>query len=269
MEQLTHEQRKQAAAAKKEREEAEVKQLFPQVVKQVAAAMGYTPRFHYKTQSGGKGEPFQRCYAVIESGARVITISTSDYSPDFRLSISGDYDMGPSELQVGWPYGLSRPSITVSMRRDAAAIAKEITNRFLPDYDAACAKIAERVKQATDYRDALHSTIYRLAAVAGVEVRKLNNGEPSNEFHKYYGANYTGPRLEVGCSNDGATVKIDCGVELAAAVIKAIETLATITNPNNHSIRFALFRDDDTNPSDPAEENRRITAFGHSPIKAE
>lgn len=221
---LSYDERKQAAREKKEREEKEIQALFPQAIKAIAAALGGSARFH-----GKNGEAYYRCYAVIQMGERTISLSTSDSSPDFRLSISGEYDMGPSELNVGWPYGVSRPGITVSIRRDAAAIAKEIKTRFLPDYDAACAKIAERVKQATNFRDSVQSTVKRLAAAAGVE--PLKNGhradELVNEFHKYYGANCTGPRLEVGCSNNGATIKLDCGVELAEAVIKAIEALAT------------------------------------------
>jgi hypothetical protein len=235
---MDYEAKRKAAQEKKERELTEIRALFPERVKQVAAILGMKPRFHSKRSNGGTGEPYSFGHAVIEGGSRVICFNTSEYSPDFRLAISGDYNMGPDNVSVSWPYGLSRPSITVGLRREAVAIAKEITTRFLPDYDAACTRIAEQVKQATDYRDSLRSTTDRLAAIAGVKVREVHGTkELRTEFFKYYGANSTEPRLEVKASSDGAEIKFDCGVELAAAVIKAIEALATVANPSHYSIQ--------------------------------
>jgi hypothetical protein len=227
-----YEEQKQRARERKDREEAEVKALFPERVKQVAALMGLPAVF---TMSNG--EPFARCTAIIgerdASKGRSIHLSTQDYSPDFRLCISGDYEMGDGETKVSWPYRMARPSITVGLRRDAAAIAKEIKSRFLPDYDAACAKLAELLKQATEYRDAKRGALARLAQIAGVEIPKKRHewdNDPES-FWKYYGKeSCTGPRLEVKVSADSADIKIDCGIELAATIVKAIEALLTGRN---------------------------------------
>jgi hypothetical protein len=218
----TFEERRQAAREKKEREEAEVRALFPAKVEQIAAALGMTARFRFK--NGGE---VHYCAAWLEDGTRTIHLTTQEYSPDFRLNVSGDYDMGPRELSIGWPYGVSRPSITVGLRRDAAVIAKDIQNRFIPDYDAAAAKVAEQVKSAVDYRDSRRSNIKRLAEVAGVELREnLPAGHEQVEFYKYYGEQpYTHPKLEVNVSRDSAKIEFDGSIERVAQVIAAIEQI--------------------------------------------
>lgn len=218
MEYLTSEQRRQAAREKREREEAECKALFPEQIKGVAAMLGLTPRFTFKD-----GSKAFYPYAVLEGEGRAIHVTNRDN--DFRLHISGEYETGPSELSVS-QHGIERPSITVGMRRPVEAIAKEIKSRFLPGYDAACALLAERVREATERRDSQRAITDRLARIAGVEVRKVHGtNQLQTEFFKYYGAEpYTLPKLEVKVSSGGdVTIEIDCGVELAAKIIAAMD----------------------------------------------
>lgn len=201
-----------------QRAEAEVKTLFPEQVNRVAVLLGMTARF-----TGKNGEPYFYSVAWLEDEDHCIHLTTQDSHPDFRLHISGDYDTGPSDLSVSIN-GIERPRISVDMHRDAEAIVRQIKLRFLPGYDEARAQIAERVRQATGYRDSVRSNCDRLAAIAGVEVRKVQGTDQlQTEFFKYYGEKpFTHPRMEVKVSSD-VSIKIDCGVELAAEIIADLE----------------------------------------------
>lgn len=141
---------------------------------------------------------------------------------DGKVSVSGNWNFGDRELGITFPYGKTQPKISVALDRGAAVIAKEITRRFLPDYDKLFAEISETVRTHTAHRDKKTAIVGRLAAVAGVAPDRINN----HKFSVYHDSD--APHVEVEVYGT-VTLKIDTLSESLAT-----EILQLVNNRTKH-----------------------------------
>lgn len=133
---------------------------------------------------------------------------------DGKVTVSGNFSYGDRELGLSFPYGKSQPKISVSMDRGAETIAKEITRRFLPDYDRLFAEISETVRVQTAERDRKTGVVGRLAAVAGANPNRIK----PNGFAVYFGMEL--PNVEVTVYGT-VSIKLDnLTEEMAAEILK-------------------------------------------------
>lgn len=131
---------------------------------------------------------------------------------DGKMTVSGNFNYGDRELGITFPYGKSQPNISVSMDRGAATIAKEITRRFLPEYDKLFSEISETVRTYTAHRDKKTAIVGRLAAIAGVAPDRINN----HKFSVYHDSDAPHVAVEVYGT---VTLKIDTLSEALATDI--------------------------------------------------
>jgi hypothetical protein len=97
-----------------------------------------------------------------------------------RFVISGTYPRD-NRGELHFPYGVDRPSITVSASRSVEAIVQAIKSRFLPEYDA----IFATMKASNDKNNAYVSKRYALTAEFAKLVGKKIDPEEKfgNRFH--------------------------------------------------------------------------------------
>ena len=161
-------------------------------------------------------------YVHIEhTDGRGICFSIRVYHPDRKVNISGDYNYGPSDLNIGWPYDKSRPEINATMSRGAEVIAKEITRRFLPTYNERFAEITSNVKTATEYRDRQTGTSKRLAKIANAGTERMNrDGAGFSVYHN------DRPYFDVQVYSDVKLTINSLNEDQAAAIIRLVESWA-------------------------------------------
>jgi hypothetical protein len=133
---------------------------------------------------------------------------------DGKVSVSGNWNFGDRELGISFPYGKSQPKISVALDRGAAVIAREITRRFLPEYDKFFAEISEMVRVHTEHRDRKTGIVGRLAAVAGAEPGRIHG----HKFSVYHDSDAPHVAVEVYGT---VTLKFDnLNEELAAYLLQ-------------------------------------------------
>lgn len=101
---------------------------------------------------------------LADSEGRTFRISP-DWQRGDRLQVSGDYPttkLGESRAAVY--RGEPNPDITISVSRQPAAIAQDIARRFLPEFHARWAVVAQRVREADEYDAKLSTLKSRLVA---------------------------------------------------------------------------------------------------------
>jgi hypothetical protein len=168
-------------------------------------------------------------FRIADADGRVFAIHA--YDSDFRrsggkLSISGDYPAS-NELGVSsTPHGMTRPSISVSMSRGAATIAKEITRRFLPDYTAIFLKMAANIHSAAVERAHRGAIALRLAELAGCDM-SLSTQHGGGFWHASHNGfrvyQNSGPYPEVKIGYGGAEVAVNnCSEALAAKILALV-----------------------------------------------
>lgn len=115
-----------------------------------------------------------------------------------KLEIKGYYNYGSSDLGISLSHRDVRPDINVSLDRGGVAIAKDIKRRFLGDYTKLFLEVSERVRAATEYRDACLGLAQRLAALAGArEDRVSTRGFSYNYGSKVREAKVSDRRVDI------------------------------------------------------------------------
>ena len=105
-------------------------------------------------------------------------ISGDGYNKPTKCTISGGLNVGPNGQYVEVHENVKRNdythwervdpgSISVTIARGAAVIAKEINRRFLPEYFRILALANSQVVKENDYKKAKRANLVRLAAAAG------------------------------------------------------------------------------------------------------
>jgi hypothetical protein len=165
------------------------------------------------------------CRAVLRCGAHKhrIAIDGDQYGHTGKFHVSGWFDFGPSELNLGMPYGVSSPSIDVSQSRGGAVLGKEIQRRFLPDFNAVCQKVDLRTSEAATFRFQRTGLLQRLASVVSGKERVMLN-EDRGDLSLYGGE---GERtIDIHASRNSVDLKIsDVSEETAAAIIRLVRGL--------------------------------------------
>jgi hypothetical protein len=148
-----------------------------------------------------------------------------------RISFSGDYPEAAREHHSIINYARSRlnwstsPSITVSLTKKPAAIAKDIERRLLPD----ALRMAEMVKQIRAEHDAHENAgktnMERIAGLLGKEPPK-KNGRPEGDkeisfmLERYRNGDGYG---DITCRGDKVEIRIrSINIELAERVLKVL-----------------------------------------------
>jgi hypothetical protein len=119
-----------------------------------------------------KAEDVRDHVMLRDADGRRVELCVPQYNYTGKVEVSGWFDYGPTHLGISFPYGKTRPQISVSLSRGGAVIAKEIKRRFLPAYDELFHSIGESVRKATNYRDTQMGITARLAALAGAEPKR-------------------------------------------------------------------------------------------------
>jgi hypothetical protein len=136
------------------------------VAREIAAAWGseWTAREHENNEVRRDGGYMVLCH---KSDSRVIVLTVRLYEPVAKIDVYGRYVTGPDYLKLSGLKGNVRPSISVSLDRPGAAIAKDIARRFLPDYTRVFTDICASVIAHQEVWDSKASASARLGALAG------------------------------------------------------------------------------------------------------
>lgn len=134
-------------------------------------------------------EPTEDTYTVYlrNAGKARIYIQFDGYGDKLqRLIVSGYQNIGKNGAYVevynrgedgtGWNR-VTEPSITVAVSRGCAAIARDITKRFLPEYLRVFALVEEKVAADAVYEATIAKNRNRLAAHCGVALHADDNGK--------------------------------------------------------------------------------------------
>jgi hypothetical protein len=166
------------------------------------------------------------CRAVLRCGmhGHRIAIDTDKYGHRDKFYVHGWYDFGPSELNLGMPYGLSTPDITVSQSRGGEVLGKEIQRRFMPDFNAVGAKLDARTREASEFRGARTGILERLASVVAITGERVALNQDRGDLSLY---GKEGARtIDIHASRDSVDLKInDVSEETAAAIIRIVRGL--------------------------------------------
>lgn len=191
----------------------------------VAAALGET----WHALPGRKPE-FQidvcMYFRIAHADGRSFSMGASDYRWNGKIDVSGDYPQS-SELGVtSTPHGMTRPAISLSLSRGAAAIAKDIARRFLPDYTALYLKMLENVRNAAVERAHRGGISLRLAELAGCDMSLSTRHDggfwhASHDGFSAYKSGATYPEIKVGYGS--IDVKVNgCSEALAAKILALV-----------------------------------------------
>ena len=172
---------------REDREKKELISLLLSTAKEIASELGDGWELHANQPSEQNVNGWVR---LSNPDGRGIRLTVCSYNFRGKVDITGDYDFGPSELGVHFPYGKSRPGISCTLSRGGAALAKEITKRFLPLYNERFAEIAETLRKYTEERDRKLGIAKRLGELASVRSDRINVAGFS-DFRS------TGPSVEV------------------------------------------------------------------------
>jgi hypothetical protein len=182
------------------------------------------------TLEPNSGVDGDECRAVLRCtmhGHR-IAIDGDNYGHTGKFYVHGWYDFGPSELNMGMPYGLATPSINVSQSRGGEALAKEIERRFMAEFHAVGGKLDERTRAAAEFRATRTGILERLASVVAVTRERvtLNQDRGDLSLNGYVDGNSVWSSIDVHASRSSVDLKIsDVSEETAAAIIRLVRGL--------------------------------------------
>jgi hypothetical protein len=193
------------------------------ILNQASIADGTWAKWALEPNSGIEGD---ECRAVLRCGGRGhrIAIDGDNYGHSGKFYVHGWYDFGPSELNLGMPYGLSSPSISVSQSRGGEVLGKEIVRRFMGEFYAVVAKLDERTRAAADFRGARMGILERLADVVATTGERVAINPDRGDLSLY---GREGERtIDVHGSRSSVDMKInDVSEETAAAIIRLVRGL--------------------------------------------
>jgi hypothetical protein len=138
------------------------------VAREIAAAWGseWTAREDADEETRRDGGFMYLCH-VSDSRRIVLTVNTWDAKP--KMDVHGTYVTGPDYLGLHGCKSNQRPSISVSLDRPGAALAKDIARRFLPEYTALFTDICAIVIAHQEAWDAKAGAAGRLGTLAGAK----------------------------------------------------------------------------------------------------
>lgn len=155
---------------------------FSELSKQVADQLGYTCSFNPDTS-------YSVFYAYLVQDDKELTLCNGQYGKTDRIVISGNY---PKPIDGGGYYGKST-SITVTEKKDAAAIAKDIMKRFMPGYLEELATVLEHNKERNAEVNLAKNALEAVAEALGTRPRFQNNRGLSgsgdvwhNDLHSFH-----------------------------------------------------------------------------------
>jgi len=129
------------------------------------------------------------------------------------------------------PYrvGAVAPSITVSIDRSAAAVARDVERRLLPKQEAAVAEQAQSVAKWQASTDSLEAFAQRLAAAAGSSVDAIGRGSGRDyrRISLYTGTMAIGGKVEIGSATSARfeiSVSGAANAERIAALLHELNT---------------------------------------------
>ena len=183
-------------------------------------------------------EPTEDVYSVYLRNAGQARIylqfdSSKGYNMNDRVLVTGHMHIGKNGQYVevydrradgmGWNK-VSAPRITSALSRGCAAIAKDISKRFLPEYLRVLALAEAKVQADADYDASITANLQRLAKVAGVNVPtgQQRYGEVNKSFHFRVGESryYT-----VTASAKDCSLKLDTlSLEQAEFIIRYLKS---------------------------------------------
>jgi hypothetical protein len=126
-----------------------------------------------------------------------------------RIEVHGNFHIGRNREFIDvreWNHSTSErcklPEISVSGSRGAAAIAKEIKRRFLPEYLTLLQKAIEKRDAAASWEDKTRANLVTLAAIVNASVPTERDRTTASFYHndKAYG--------DIQCSGDSVTLKL-------------------------------------------------------------
>jgi hypothetical protein len=122
-----------------------------------------------------------------------------------RIVVSGDWPRTAGG-QLPKRYSEKLPSITVADSRSPQAIARDITRRFLPDYQAKLAEFRQRVADDNAYHKAVADLSARMAKALGLEVTDMKTQREGQL--RLYGALSGDAWGDIEVSRDSVTLKL-------------------------------------------------------------
>jgi hypothetical protein len=140
-----------------------------------------------------------------------------------RVEVHGNFHIGRNREFVDvreWNHSTSErcklPEISISGNRGAAAIAKEIKRRFLPEYLPLLQKAITKRDEHASYEDKTHANLVILAAIVNASVPTERDRTTASFYHndKAYG--------DIQVSGDSATLK------LSSLTMKQAERILTL-----------------------------------------
>jgi hypothetical protein len=126
-----------------------------------------------------------------------------------RVEVHGNFHIGRNKEFIDvreWNHSTSDrcklPEISVSGTRGAAAIAKEITRRFLPEYLPLLQKAIDKRDTANSYEDKTRANLVVLAAIVNARIPAERDRSTTSFYHndKAYG--------DIQVSGDSVTLKL-------------------------------------------------------------
>lgn len=162
---LTFEERQELERQQRRANAQQIKAAADEVLRELGEGWSVTAREDSWTIA-----PDSHFYEFRHTDGRQFSFDGDAYACKGKVHVSGRYDFGPSHLGLGFPYGKSRPGISMSISRGGVAMAKDIKRRFLPEYTALFQEIADRVKVHLQAYNEKASAAEFLGALAGAKV---------------------------------------------------------------------------------------------------
>lgn len=192
---------------------------FDRKVKYIAEILGYRVEFPDRDQWSGNLAHIKSLVNGEPRFGEDISLTNGGYQNGGRIRIHGWFPQAQDGSRCD--YGIHKTSITVTEKKTAPQIAKDMMRRFLPDYRSNLARVIQQVKEHEASRETQASVIKALADLVGIkDVRNDQRGCP-NKFYWHPGGGY----IEVESTYAG-TVKIELrsiSAEQAERVLTALK----------------------------------------------
>ena len=177
----------------------ELVQLTKDIAKELGDAWMFKPM----------DEPYPTQYINGPNEAEIAIRIETYGSRKGRVEVHGNFHIGREREFIDvreWNHATSErcklPEISISGNRGAAAIAKEITRRFLPEYLPLLQKAIDKRDAAISWEDKTRANLVTLAAVVNASIPTERDRTTASFYHndKAYG--------DIQCSGDSVSLKL-------------------------------------------------------------
>lgn len=175
------------------------------------------PGWSYDPQRNRCADGERLSYAVLSGPQFGLLISGPWWKSDRKGSASVQYPRGVKGEHMNWlPYGVSSPTCGWSWGRDPKQVAAHIQRSVLLPMQELWPGVAERVRQAFDYEDALTASKRRAAAVLGMTYEKpAESWQRDRDTFGFSYAEPPTPSVEIKPSSDDWKIEIRLPVDAA------------------------------------------------------